>query len=323
MFRRRREDDEPRERRRKAQGPSTARERLVAAESRIEELTAELASLRDENREAVDRQLLEHRTTVEGEIEALRAQMKEDYRRQVGVLDVVRRQQKRQDETANDRLRILEATVADLPSGVEDRIAASEQRLVAYETRIGALEQVHPAIVERLKELTAAREELAASIDRVSNAVRAVRESAERTSTRTDAAEAAARQALADVAAAREQVGRQQHLVESLNESVANALRGADEVSQEIAALAGALGPLGPIPERVTALAEELATLTDRIIAAELVLNQRDDLELQLERAEEFERMLAEVDPATYATRDELAALRADLTTLRENVHGE
>ena len=323
MFRRRREEDEPRERRRKSPGPSTARERLVAAEARIEELSNELASIRGDVRADVEHQVQDHRITVEARLDALRAQMKEDYRRQVGVLDVVRRQQKRQDETADERLRVLEATVADLPSGVEERISASERRLGAYDTRVTALEQAQPTITARVEEFAVVREELAAAIDRAGNAVRAVREATERLTTRTDAAEAAARQAMADVAAAREQVNRQQHLVETLSESVATALRGADDVHREIAALASALGPLGPLPDRVAALTEGLATLTDRLIAAELVLNQRDDLELQLERAEEFERMLAEVDPATYATRDEVAALRAELATLREGNHAE
>ena len=317
---RRRDRSKRSERRQHSLGtPSTARERLVAAEHRILELSAEL----ERAREALEQVLHDHHENVTTQFEAVRLQMKEDYRRQVGVLDVVRRQQKRQDDTFTERLGALEASLAELPSGVDQRMTTVERQIETSAIALTDLGSGLHATAERLHQLSAVQQDFADGAERTAAAVRALRESLERTTTRTDAAEAMAQQAIAEVASLREHTTRVLAAADSASQGAADAVRQVAETTQQIAALGAALGPLGPLPERVGQLGDQLGALTDRLVAAELLLGQRDDLELQWERAEQFERMLAEVDPATYATRQDLDSLRAELSTLRETNHTE
>ncbi|MSW21196.1 MAG: hypothetical protein F2873_09885 [Actinobacteria bacterium] len=94
-------------------------------------------------------------------------------------------------------------------------------------------------------------------------------------------------------------------------------------LESQVAALTNAMGPLGPLPSQFSALTDTVMGMNDRVVAAELVLNQRTDLDLQLERAEEFERVLAEVDPADYAMRSDLDTLRQIIDNLRQESHPE
>jgi hypothetical protein len=132
-----------------------------------------------------------------------------------------------------------------------------------------------------------------------------------------------ARQQLTDHAALREQVVTGQHANELLADSTRRAAAALADLDQQLQTLVATVAPLGPIPERLSELTETINTMNDRVVAAELVLNQRNDLDLQLERAEEFERVLAEVDPAAYASRQDLEALRSELNALREESHTE
>lgn len=299
--------------------PTDARDRLGAAEARIAEIAASqaglLAALDARHRELLA-SLEAQGTATEVQFEAVRAQAKEDYRRQVGVLDVVRRQQKRQDDTFGGRVEAVEAAVSGL---------ATEQvaRLAQAESRLDQLDVTARMVAGRIDAFESFRVDLGSIIERMNTTIKAIRDAVEKLATRTDATEALARQQLTDATALREQVVTAQRAAETAADTLRAAVANLGSLEAQIGALNNAVAPLGPVPERMDALAESVAAMNDRVVAAELVLNQRNDLDLQLERAEEFERVLAEVDPADYASRDDLDALRQIVEELRGNPHAE
>jgi len=299
--------------------PADARDRLSAAEARVSEVVAAQQSLVDmlNAKQAEFATALEAQATAaEAQFEAVRAQAHEDYRRQVGVLDVVRRQQKRQDDTFGARVEAVEAAVGAL---------ATEQvaRLAQAESRLDQLDVTTRLVVGRIDAFEAFRVDLGSIIERLNTTIRAIRDAVEKLATRTDAAEALARQQLSESVVLREQVLSAQRAAEGAAETLQAAIANLGSLEAQIAALNGAVAPLGPVPDRLHTLAESIATMNDRVVAAELVLNQRNDLDLQLERAEEFERVLAEVNPADYASRDELNTLREIVENLRNISHPE
>ena len=299
--------------------PADARDRLSAAEARVSEVVAAQQSLVDmlNAKQAEFATALEAQATAaKAQFEAVRAQAHEDYRRQVGVLDVVRRQQKRQDDTFGARVEAVEAAVGAL---------ATEQvaRLAQAESRLDQLDVTTRLVVGRIDAFEAFRVDLGSIIERLNTTIRAIRDAVEKLATRTDAAEALARQQLSESVVLREQVLSAQRAAEGAAETLQAAIANLGSLEAQIAALNGAVAPLGPVPDRLHTLAESIATMNDRVVAAELVLNQRNDLDLQLERAEEFERVLAEVNPADYASRDELNTLREIVENLRNISHPE
>jgi hypothetical protein len=295
--------------------PSDARDRLSAAEARIDEvriaqerMSVELASQHAELLASLTERVAE----TDAQFEALRAQAKEDYRRQVGVLDVVRRQQKRQDETFGPRVEAVESAVAAL---------AVEQaaRLAQGEVRVDQLEVAARVAAGRIDAFEAFRVDLGTIVERMNTTIRAIRDAVEKLSTRTDALDALSRQQLADAAATRETALTAERAIGAVAAQAQAALSTLNDLDQRLSAVAGTVAPLGPLPDRVRALDESVATMNDRVTAAELLVNQRANLDLQLERAEEFERLLAEVDPATYASRDDVDALRELIHQIAEN----
>lgn len=261
--------------------PSTARERLLAAEAHIAELVAEQRSLEDTLRSThrlVEDTLAQQTTQLNQQLEALAAQAREDYRKQVGVLDVVRRQQKRQDEDFERRLTATEATLAGAAEN-------SRERLAALELHTHTVEELARSAEQRAALSEGVRAELAVLAARLEDALQTVRVAVEALSARTDAIEGGVRIVTDEMAA----------------------------LSGQVTATIGMLAPLGDVPSRLERFAEDLSRFSDRLTATELVVHQASDLEMQLERAEEFERLMAEVDPATYATKTDLERLRADL----------
>lgn len=312
-----REGREPRSERRRAKGVD--RERLAAAEAQIDALLAakdELSGDIERTKADLLRLLEAQNAAVAEQHVALLAQTKEDYRRQVGVLDIVRRQQKRQDETFSARVEAAESTISEFS-------AAQSDRMVRVEDRAARLEEMAAQASARLDSFGSFQGDLGNIIERISNAIRSIREAVESLAGRTEATEALGRQQLADHAALREQVVTASHAHEALSEIVRRALATLDALDQQTQALAVAVTPLGPVPDQLAGITEALNTMNDRVIAAELVLNQRSDLDMQLERAEDFERVLAEVDPSSYATRDELERLRQQVAAIAPNHHRE
>jgi len=295
--------------------PPDARDRLSAAEARIDEIRAEQERLSTElaGRHAELLEALAARAAeTDTQFEAVRAQAKEDYRRQVGVLDVVRRQQKRQDETFGPRVDAVEGAVAALAVEQTTRLSQSE-------ARTDQLEVAARVAAGRIDSFDAFRVDLGTIVERMNTTIRAIRDAVEKLSTRTDALDALSRQQLADSAALRETALAAERAVQSAIEQARAALASLGDLDQRVTAVGAAVAPLGPLPDRVRALDESVATMNDRVTAAELLVNQRDNFDLQLERAEEFERLLAEVDPATYASREELHALRDIVDGLTQN----
>ena len=295
--------------------PPDARDRLSAAEARIDEvraeqgrLSAELAAQHAELLAAITARTAE----IDAAFESVRSQAKEDYRRQVGVLDVVRRQQKRQDETFGPRVDAVENAVAALAVEQASRLAQSE-------ARTDQLEVAARVAAGRIDAFDAFRVDLGSIVERMNTTIRAIRDAVEKLATRTDALDAVSRQQLADSAAVRETALAAERAAAAVTAQAQAALSALGDLDQRLTAIAGAVAPLGPLPDRVTALGESVATMNDRVTAAELLVNQRDNLDLQLERAEEFERLLAEVDPAAYASREEVNALRESIEQITGN----
>ncbi|MEY4371781.1 MAG: hypothetical protein RL219_550 [Actinomycetota bacterium] len=293
--------------------PSTARERLLAAEVHISELVAQQQSLEAAVRESqrlVEATLEQQTAQVEQQLQALVAQAREDYRKQVGVLDVVRRQQKRQDEEFSQRLAATESTLAGAAENSRERLASLELRTDAVE----ALAQSTEQRAARAEGVGAELTTLAARLDEM---LRTMRHTVEVLGTRADAVEATLAADLAGVAEVREQIlmlrqtaAQTAAQTESTVRAIADEMAG---LSGQVTATIGMLAPLGDVPTRLERFAEDLQRFSDRLTATEQVVNQASDLEMQLERAEEFERLMAEVDPATYATKADLDRLRVDL----------
>lgn len=299
--------------------PADATDRLSAAEARIEGLSALHQRLVEdlEQRIAATTALLSSQADeTSAGFESVRAQAKEDYRRQVGVLDVVRRQQKRQDDTFGARVDAVESAVGALASEQAARLAQSEGR-------VDQLEVTARTLSGRVDAFEAFRVDLGDLVERMSSTIRAIREAVEKLALRTDAAEALAHQQLTDAAVLREQVLTGQRAAETIADTLRAELATLAGLESQVAALTNAMGPLGPLPSQISALTDTVMGMNDRVVAAELVLNQRTDLDLQLERAEEFERVLAEVDPADYALRSDLDTLRQIVDDLRREGHSE
>jgi len=294
-------------------------ERLEALEQRIEELAAARDALATELAQArsdVDRRLEAQAAVIAQQHLETVTQAKEDYRKQVGVLDLVRRQQKRQDETFGARVEAAEQAVA---------AAAAEQaeRLGKMETRTDQLEVTARLAIGRIDGFDVFQTELGALIERMNNTIRSIRDAVEQLAGRVEAAEALGRQQLAHHAELREQVLADRNALQLAQEAAQRAASTVEALVQREQAISMALAALGPVPDRVAALGESVESMHDRLLAAELLLNQRNDLDLQLERAEEFERVLAEVDPTAYALRSDLDALRQELRPAPETHHAE
>jgi hypothetical protein len=293
--------------------PSTARERLLAAEVHISELVAQQQSLEAAVRESqrlVEATLEQQTAQVEQQLQALAAQAREDYRKQVGVLDVVRRQQKRQDEEFSQRLAATESTLAGAAEN-------SRERLASLELRTDAVEALAQSTEQRAARAEGVAAELATLAARLDEMLRTMRHTVEVLGTRADAVEATLAADLAGVAEVREQIlmlrqtaAQTAAQTESTVRAIADEMAG---LSGQVTATIGMLAPLGDVPTRLERFAEDLQRFSDRLTATEQVVNQASDLEMQLERAEEFERLMAEVDPATYATKADLDRLRVDL----------
>ncbi|CAB4812100.1 MAG: hypothetical protein F2737_08000 [Actinobacteria bacterium] len=299
--------------------PRDATDRLSAAEARIDGLSDLHQRLVEdlELRIAATTALITAQNEATGaEFEAVRAQAKEDYRRQVGVLDVVRRQQKRQDETFGARVDAVESAVGAIASEQATRLAQSEGR-------VDQLEVSARMLSGRVDAFETFRVELGDIVERMSSTIRAIRDAVEKLALRTDATDALAHQQLTDAAALREQVLTGQREAETIADTLRAGLTTIAGLESQVAALTNAMGPLGPLPSQFSALTDTVMGMNDRVVAAELVLNQRTDLDLQLERAEEFERVLAEVDPADYAMRSDLDTLRQIIDNLRQESHPE
>lgn len=278
--------------------PSTARERLLAAEERIEEVAAQ--------HESLQRALDEARAELSDQVLRLAEQARDDYRKQVGVLDVVRRQQRRQDE---DFTRRLEAAETALAGAAEN----SRERLAGLEERARVLEDSLAAAVANLQRIDIFRSEVGSLIERVTEGVDALRSASGVLSSRLDAVESNARRDLTELAALREQVALGRQVANAVDERVTTITDDLAAMGGQVTGVIGMLNALGDVPARLERFADDLQRFADRLTATELVVNQASDLELQLERAEEFERLMAEVDPANYATKHELERLRADL----------
>lgn len=311
------EGRESRSERRRKRGAD--RERLAAAEARIDELLAardQLAAELVQSRAEFGHALEALNVTMAERQAALEAQAKEDYRRQVGVLDIVRRQQKRQDETFGARVDAAEQAVAAVG-------AEQAERSARLESRTEHLETTTRVAVNRIEAFAAFQVELGTIIERINATIRAIRESVERLGSRADTLEALSREQLADHTALREQVSSGQKAHDLLAETVRRVASVVNDLDGRSHALSAAVAPLGVLPDQVLELAELVNNMNDRVIAAELVLNQRNDLDLQLERAEEFERVLAEADPSAWALREDLETLRRRVEALTPNGHAE
>lgn len=278
--------------------PSTARERLLAAEARIEELAGERATL--------ERLLADARAEFADQVTRLAEQARDDYRKQVGVLDVVRRQQKRQDEDFSQRLAAAEVALSGAAENSRERMAAVEERLRSAEEGLASA-------VSGVQRLEAFRAEVAALLGRVDSGVSELRAAADVLAARLDTAEANTRRDLTELAALREQVALGREIAGATEQRVQSVTDDLAAMSGQVAAVLGMLAPLGDVPARLERFADDLQLLADRLTATELVVNQASDLELQLERAEEFERLMAEVDPANYAMKADLERLRAEI----------
>lgn len=278
--------------------PSTARERLLAAEARIEELAGEQAAL--------ERLLADARAEFADQVARLAEQARDDYRKQVGVLDVVRRQQKRQDEDFSQRLAAAEVALSGAAENSRERMAAVEERLRSAEEGLASA-------VSGVQRLEAFRAEVAALLGRVDSGVSELRAAADVLAARLDTAEANTRRDLTELAALREQVALGREIAGATEQRVQSVTDDLAAMSGQVAAVLGMLAPLGDVPARLERFADDLQLLADRLTATELVVNQASDLELQLERAEEFERLMAEVDPANYAMKEDLERLRAEI----------
>lgn len=288
--------------------PSTARERLLAAEARIEELAGERAHL--------ERLLADARAEFAEQILRLAEQAQEDYRKQVGVLDVVRRQQRRQDEDFNRRLEAAEVALSGAAENSRERMAAVEERLRSAEEGLASA-------VGGLQRLDAFRSEVATLLGRVDSGVSELRATADLLAARLETVESNARRDLIELAALREQVALGRQFAEAVDERVNTVADSLAAMGGQVTAVLGMLGPLGDVPARLERFADDLQRLADRLTATELVVNQASDLEMQLERAEEFERLMAEVDPASYATREDLARLRAEMESTPQQSAGD
>lgn len=305
-------------------------ERVTALEQRIDELvTARDAVLAEvaQARADLDRKLEAQAAAIAQQHVETVAQAQEDYRRQVGVIDIVRRQQRRQDETFGARVDAAEAAVAALTAEQAARLAHLEtdqaERLRHVEARTEQVDTTARMAIGRMDGFEAFQTDLGGLIERMNTTIRAIREAVEQLARRVEAAEAIARQQLGEQAELRERVIAGQQAADITRET---AQRSADAVADLVVreqAISTALAALGPVPDRMTALSELVQSMNDRVMAAELLLNQRSDLDLQLERAEEFERVLAEVDPTAYALRADLDALRVEIATIRGNGHSE
>ena len=278
--------------------PSTARERLLAAEVRIEEVASEYESLQ--------RALDEARAEVAEQVLRLAEQARDDYRKQVGVLDVVRRQQKRQDEDFNRRLESAEAALAGAAENSRERLAGLEQRVNALEGSIAAA-------VADLQRIDVFRAEVGALVERVAEGVDSLRSSTVVLSSRLDSVESNARRDLTELAALREQVALGRQVADAADARLSAISDELAAMGGQVTGVLGMLTGLGDVPARLERFADDLQRFADRLTATELVVNQASDLELQLERAEEFERLMAEVDPANYATKDDLERLRREI----------
>jgi chromosome segregation ATPase len=171
---------------------------------------------------------------------------------------------------------------AERVAALEAVVLATSSRLAAVEAGVNGAESSIASIVDHLGALDTFRVDLGNIIERMSAALAALRESSEALAARIDAAEAVTRQHAAESAVLLEQVdtGR----------------RAAD-------ALAG----------QIALITSDVAAAVERLERTEATLTDRSVLDFQLDRAEAVERLLSEVDPDRFASRDDLEQLRRQL----------
>lgn len=312
-----------------AKVPADWVKRLAASERRVQKQAAtveKLAATVQKLAATVDRQLSE----IDAARTAQAARTLDDHHANAAAIDTLNRRQAGLDEglvalgiehrTSTEQLRGVLADEARHAAEADARRVAVENELSAAVARLeDALEDVRRQHDERAQQLIDgidrerhdrldAAQQWAVILDRVEAAAAANQAtSSERSRSLEDRArlvETALETTtvrLDDLDTSREDlVERLEHLNTSIITSI-------DLVIDRIE-------PLGQAISTVVRLDESVAVMGDRITAAELLLNQRDDLELQLDRAEEFERLVAEIDPDRYATREALEELRLLVT---------
>jgi hypothetical protein len=96
-------------------------------------------------------------------------------------------------------------------------------------------------------------------------------------------------------------------------------------LTETVRGLEGQVASIADAARRIDELSRRVDELGDRVGAAELLLRERDqtDLELYLDRIEAFERLAAETDPDTFATRTDVDGLREELRAIARRVNGD
>lgn len=193
------DDDGPSRRDRRKQERETARasvnERLERLESALGFERSRLSGRLDD----LDRRL--------GEADG---RAREGYRRQAGFLDVFRRQQGETDQAIEQRLAALEAEVL-----------ASSARLAPTESRLQQVESSVASIGEHLGALDTFRGDLGTIIERIGQALTALRDSMESLVARIDTAESVGRQQAAESAEVRERLEADRRLLDTLEQRIA------------------------------------------------------------------------------------------------------
>jgi chromosome segregation ATPase len=186
--------------------------------------------------------------------------------------------------------------------------------LIGRSDRLDQIVQLHE---DRLAAADAARSQLKTSLDQTAADLLATQARLADLVARTDTLRAELAASVATSAAIMARTNESARAIDQLTEhgaAMSTSLRDLQALAAEdrdrFEQIFARLEPLGPALAAVDRLDATTAELGDRLTAAELLLNQRDDFELQLERAEEFERLISEIDPDRYASREEIDELR-------------
>jgi hypothetical protein len=311
--------------------------RLGVAETRIEELSARvdalemaLAAARRETDTAAEASA----TRLSEQLEAAVARSREDQRRQLGLLDVVRRQANALERSVGDhearttaRLEEVAARLETTEHGLRadlDHVVDQQRALDAsVSQRVATLEGAARSAAGRLDAFEVFRGELAALLDRIGASLRAARDGLAQLVGRIDTLESASGGHTGQLEDMGARLTTQVEALDGVRRELVTVSHAAMALDARLRAMSESIAPLGSLATELEQTSAGLSAVEERLGAAEVMLHQSNDLEAQLERAEAFERLLSEADPDRYASRSDLDALRQLMTEIQHNSHAE
>jgi chromosome segregation ATPase len=236
---------------------------------------------------------------------------------------------------SEDRLRRLDTDVAAartestqrlhemalrLDQGLDDGTAAAAvereaaaERETRFDDRTTRLEAAARMAGRRLDEIDGFRAELATILDRIGASMEVSLTGIAQLGDQVKALEAIEAGRSDDRAAVQQRLDDLHDELLQLARSAVALEERVDESGERLTLAFHRIEPLGPAVITVERLDLATAQLGDRLTAAELLLNQRDDLQSLLDRAEEVERMVAELNPDQFVTREALDELRSEV----------